>query len=163
MASEIRALLSPKIQSLIRAYPSVVTCKLKWGEMDMFGHLNNVYHARYFEVGRVTYYEQILEPHLKGRFSFLSPNGIGPILKDVYIKYKFPIEYPDTLVIANKISDIKNDRWTHNTLMLSVRHENIIAECSGVIVCYDHFLKKKAMIPKELLDANRIGTMDFEP
>jgi acyl-CoA thioester hydrolase len=162
MASTIRMQLSQRIQSLIRNYPSATTCKVKWGEMDMVGHLNNVYHCRYFEVGRVSYYEQVLEPQLKGKFSFLEPHGVGPILKNVNINYRLPVEYPDTLVIASRIGDIKPDRWTHYTLLVSVKHESVIAECSGVVVCYDHSLKKKTEIPQELLEANRIGSLRFQ-
>jgi acyl-CoA thioesterase FadM len=47
--SIVRQTLSPKIKGIISSYPSVIRVPIAWGEMDMFGHLNNIWHARYAE------------------------------------------------------------------------------------------------------------------
>ena len=39
-------------EALLDGFPVVAHLPLHWGEMDAFGHLNNVVYFRYFETAR---------------------------------------------------------------------------------------------------------------
>ena len=39
-------------------YPVSVTIPVAWGEMDSFGHVNNVVYFRYIETSRIAYMEE---------------------------------------------------------------------------------------------------------
>ena len=45
-------------EALLADFPVVVQLPLHWGEMDAFGHLNNVVYFRYFETARIHYFER---------------------------------------------------------------------------------------------------------
>ncbi len=46
-------------QELLRGFPSVVAVPVLWGDMDAFQHVNNTVYFRYFETGRIAYFQQI--------------------------------------------------------------------------------------------------------
>ena len=43
---------------LLRGFPGIIELPVSWGEMDAFGHLNNVVYFRYFESARIAALER---------------------------------------------------------------------------------------------------------
>ena len=83
--------------------PVVIETPVAWGEMDAFQHVNNIVYLRYFESGRMAYFERL-------KFiEFMDQTGIGPILASVQCKFKMPLTYPDIVSIGTRISQI--DPW----------------------------------------------------
>ena len=40
-------------------YPAIIAQPVAWGDLDMHGHVNNVWIFRYIENARIAYYEAI--------------------------------------------------------------------------------------------------------
>ena len=97
--------LSQKIQKLVEPYESLTKVPVHWGEQDIFGHLNHVYHLRYFETARINHSEQVLRPKLsvKDFDDFVKGKGVGPIVKSIHINYKAITYSPDNMVVAVRI------------------------------------------------------------
>ena len=70
----------------MKGYQTVVVKEIEWGDMDAFNHVNNVNYLRYFEWVRVRHMSAIAI--IANERSFLSPRGVGPILGDIYCRYK---------------------------------------------------------------------------
>eukprot|EP00842_Homolaphlyctis_polyrhiza_P000796 jgi/Hompol1/1717/HPOL_000256-RA len=157
----IRSQLPPKVAELVKQYPSLLNQPVQWGELDSFGHLNNVTTARYFESGRMAYFEQILKPYLEPKLykEFVSGIGIGPIIKSVSIKYRLPGYYPDLVTIALRVrpEDVLKDRVTQTFVIVSHAQEAVIAEGNSVVVMYDYRKGCKTDIPSEILAAHKKG------
>jgi acyl-CoA thioesterase FadM len=47
------------MENLMEGYPVVIEVPVAWGEMDAFGHLNNIVYFRYFESARIAYFHKI--------------------------------------------------------------------------------------------------------
>jgi len=58
------------------SFPVVVDIPVAWGDMDVFGHVNNVQYMRYFETARVKYFEELM-------IGEGSKNPIQPVLANV--------------------------------------------------------------------------------
>lgn len=129
------------IETLIKDYPIVSEIPLAWGEMDAFGHINNVYYIRYFETARTKYLSEI---------DFISSSEIGPILASVSCKYKFPLLYPDSIYAATKVYKISSDRFWMKYIIVSKKYEKIAAEGEGVIVSYDYKKATKTPFPENV-------------
>ena len=41
------------------ATPIILTLRVDWSEMDLFGHINNVMYAKYIQSARVNFVEKI--------------------------------------------------------------------------------------------------------
>ena len=134
----------PMDKTLLAGYPVVVEIPVAWGEMDSFQHVNNVVYFRYFESARIAYSEKI------GLQEYKEKTGIGPILGSTSCKYKLPLTYPDTVYVGAKVTEMEEDRFAMNYVVVSHRHQKIAAEGDGVIVMYDYREGKKTAMPAEI-------------
>lgn len=116
----------------------VVQVEVRWGDMDAFGHLNNVMFIRYFEVARVAYFDLI---------EFREGARIGPILHSTSCRFRRPVTYPDTVRVGVRTTDLTDDRFTHEYLMVSDTTGETVATGQGVVVSYDYEQGCKTSIP----------------
>lgn len=138
---------------LIGYYPTIIL-PVNWGDQDLFGHVNNVIYGRYCESARIELFRAIQSQNNTNKsistafINYLSAKSIGPILKSLYIKYKFPLTYPDSIIIGSSITDIEFDRYTIAHRIISTKHSLIAAEGAGVIVSYNYQQRTKAETPE---------------
>jgi acyl-CoA thioester hydrolase len=124
--------------------PVVIETPVAWGEMDAFRHLNNTTYFRYFESGRIAYFERL------NLLEYMKVTGVGPILAATSCRFKIPLTYPDTVSIGTRVSEIEDDRFTMQYFVASHRHQKIAAEGTGLIVCFNYNENQKAPLPAEL-------------
>ncbi len=135
------------MQNLLADYPVVIEFPIHWGEMDAFNHVNNVVYFRYFESGRIAFFDAL------GVEGFSTTEGVGPILAAIDCKFKFPLTFPDTVAVGTKITEIGEDRFTMHHRVVSRRHNRVAAEGDGVVVTFDYAAGRKAPIPAVLREA----------
>lgn len=129
---------------LLRGFPVRIEIPVAWGEMDAFGHVNNVAYFRYFESARIEYFTR-LEYLDKAR-----AGGIGPILAATDCRFRLPLEYPDTVTAAARVTEIGADDFVMRYLLVSHRHQRVAAEGGSRIVNFDYGNKCKSPLPQEL-------------
>ncbi|HET6490062.1 MAG TPA: thioesterase family protein [Syntrophales bacterium] len=128
----------------LAAYPVVVDVPVVWGEMDAFGHVNNIVYFRYFETARIAYFETLNTPEFLGR------DPVGPILAETTCRFRAALAYPDTVSIGAKVARLGEDRFVMHYIVFSHRLRRIAAEGEGVMVCFDYRQNHKAPIPDKL-------------
>jgi acyl-CoA thioester hydrolase len=124
--------------------PVVIETPVAWGQMDAFRHLNNTAYFRFFESGRIAYFERI------NILEYMEATGVGPILASTSCRFKIPLTYPDTVSIGTRVSEIDADRFTMEYYVVSHQHQKVAAEGNGLIVCFNYNENKKAPLPQEL-------------
>jgi acyl-CoA thioester hydrolase len=129
---------------LLPGYPVVIELAIAWGEMDAFGHVNNVAYFRYFESARIAYFERV------AALAEMARTGCGPILAETRCRFRLPLTYPDGLVVGARASAVGEDRFTLEHAVGSARAGRIAAEGEGVIVWYDYRAGAKAPLPPAL-------------
>ena len=130
-------------QQLLADYPVVIEIAVAWGEMDAFGHVNNIVYLRYFESARVAYFDKV------GTMETLATTGIGPILAETRCRYKLPLTYPDTISVGARIVELAADRYLMHYRVVSHRHGEVAADGDAWIVPYDYKAGIKAPLPAE--------------
>lgn len=128
----------------LEGFPVRVEIPVAWGDMDAFGHVNNVVYFRYFESARIACFEAV------DYMALTASSGLGPILAATDCRFRLPLEYPDTVTAAARIGTIEADEFMMHYRVYSHRHQRLAAEGSGRIVSYDYRNKCKAPIPQEL-------------
>jgi acyl-CoA thioester hydrolase len=124
--------------------PVVIETPIAWGQMDAFQHLNNTTYFRFFESGRIAYFERL------NFLKYMEETGVGPILASTSCRFKIPLTYPDTVSIGTRVSEFQDDRFTMEYFVVSHNHQRVAAEGSGLIVCFNYKENKKTLIPDEL-------------
>jgi acyl-CoA thioester hydrolase len=140
------------MEDALSACTVVMSIPVAWGEMDAMGHVNNIIFFRYFESARIGYFGKL------DMLGYMQETGIGPILASTECRYKFPLHYPDTVMVGTKILSMEEDRFVMGYEVFSTTHKRIAADGEGVIVAYDYRNNKKVNIP----DTLRAKIMEFE-
>lgn len=129
------------MENILSICPVVVEIPVAWGEMDAFGHVNNIIYFRYFETARIAYFYKL------DLLNFMNETGIGPILASTQCKFLLPLSFPDTVSAGAKIVKLEADRLTMGYYVMSHKHQRMVAEGEGSIVSYDYRGNKKVPIP----------------
>ncbi len=78
-------------------YPVVVEIPVAWGEMDAFGHVNNIDLLPLYETARIAYFEKLDVPEFLGR----DPVGPDPVRDDPAVSAR-RCAYPDTVSVGGR-------------------------------------------------------------
>lgn len=128
----------------LRDFPVVIQLPVVWGEMDAYGHVNNIIYFRYFESARMAYFEKI------GFAETREQTGVGPILASTSCRFKRALTYPDTIHVGTRVRHMGEDRFTMEYRVVSEAHQAVAAEGEGLIVSYDYRSNVKAPLPKSV-------------
>lgn len=139
-------------------FPVRVELPVVWGEMDAYGHVNNVVYFRWFETARMTYFERLGCPDFIGR------NPVGPILAQASCRFRAALAYPDRVTVGATVEDIAEDRFRMRYAVWSAALGRIAAEGEGTVVCFDYRENRKTEVPEAVrraiarLEAQAAGT-----
>jgi acyl-CoA thioester hydrolase len=132
------------MNELLQPFPVVIETPVAWGQMDAFRHLNNTAYFRFFESGRIAYFERL------GLLEYMEETGVGPILASTNCRFRIPLTYPDTVSIGTRVSNFEEDRFTMEYVVISHSHRKLAADGTGLIVCFNYKENKKVPIPAVL-------------
>ena len=133
-------------------FPVVVPVPVGWGDMDAFGHVNNVVYFRYFEAARIEYLTRV------GWMAAKETTGVGPIVHSTQARFRKALTYPDVIRVGGRAAEIHADRVVIEHVVVSDRHDAVAAEGQVVVVNFDYRAGVKAAIPA----AMRATILDLE-
>jgi len=128
----------------LAGFPVILEMDVAWGDMDSFGHVNNVVYFRYFENARVDYLTRV------GWFDLMKTDGIGPIVASAQTRFRKPLKYPDRIAVGVRITFVESDRVTFEHRLVSETWDDLAAEGQCVVVCVDYKTGKKVELPEAL-------------
>lgn len=126
----------------MKGYPVTVAFPMHWGDMDAMGHANNVRFFRWFETGRVAWFE---------KFSIPLQSGVAPILAHTSCDYLKPLVYPAQLVVGIRLAKMGRTSFTLDQAI--ARAETVdepVARGQAVIVLLNYSTGEKVPIPDDL-------------
>ncbi|KDQ18870.1 hypothetical protein BOTBODRAFT_184712 [Botryobasidium botryosum FD-172 SS1] len=126
--------------------------KICWGDLDSFRHLNNVHYLRFMESSRMKWMEAIAE-EVGGsarRERMMAGHGVSLILKSIELKYKRPVTYPDTLLIASKPHKLAPTQFVLESVAYSYAQRAPVNIASAVCVWYNYDILKKCEMPQDM-------------
>lgn len=122
----------------LSVYPIVHKQAVAWGDMDAFGHVNNVQYYRYMESARIVYLMALN----------IFDQDILTVVASSQCKYLRPVFYPDVLHIGAKVEELRNSAFRMQYVLWSETQNQIVATGEAVIVCVDKVSSKKSNIPE---------------
>ncbi len=135
------------------SWPVVISIPVAWGEMDAFGHVNNVTYFRYFESARLAYFQAVgfLGTESTENPPGSAPTGIGPILAHTECRFRIPLTWPDSLKVGARVVDVGTDRFTMAYAVFVEATGDLAAEGSGRLVSFDYQAGVKAPLPANVV------------
>lgn len=112
---------------------------VEWGDMDAFGHVNNVMYYDYAQRARIHYLEQV---DMFNAYTYT-------VLAASSCQYLSPVVFPDTLQIGIRAKKIGNTSLTHEYAYYSMAQQQVIATAESVLVFFDSKGEHKQSITDE--------------
>jgi len=107
-------------------YPFPIKQQVLWGEMDAFNHINNVIYFRYFETGRVQFFNQT------ELWQIFIDENIRIVVGKLECNYIREVVHPSEIEISVGIKKVGNSSLTvHHKV---VCNNEIVAHGDGIIV-----------------------------
>ena len=123
-------------------FPISVEIPVAWGDMDAFGHVNNVKYMRYFESARVKYFDELMVGE-----GTKSP--IQPVLASITANFKFPVVYPDTITVKMGVGKIGNTSLQMECEMYN-QAGKLVLDGYCTIVMFNFKTGQPAAVPEEI-------------
>ena len=102
---------------------------VRWGDLDMLGHVNNVAYLTYYEQARVdTIY------HIG---SLSGEAGVGCVVVQANVSYKVSVEYPATLKVVTSIQKIGNTSMIFHHTLRDRDGDTVYSEADVTVVWVD--------------------------
>ncbi len=131
-------------------WPIVTEIPVLWGDMDDFGHVNNIIYLKWCETSRVELFQKIWNLKSLKMQDIMVNEGIGPILANFNINYKIPIQYPDIISVKTRVTSIGNTSFgVGHELFSKNNNDKIVASGDSVIVMIDYKSGKKHSIDQD--------------
>ncbi|MGA6137654.1 acyl-CoA thioesterase [Acinetobacter dispersus] len=122
----------------LSVYPVVHKQAVAWGDMDAFGHVNNVQYYRYMESARIAYLMALN----------IFEQDILTVVASSQCKYLSPVFYPDVLHVGARIEELRNSAFRMHYVLWSETQQQMIATGEAVMVCVDKETSGKLNIPE---------------
>jgi acyl-CoA thioester hydrolase len=113
--------------------------------------VNNVAYFRYQETSRLLSFHVMLdklkpEDKIYGE-AFVAASGVGPILSNTTVNYKYPLQFPDTILVGANIlpsNIIDNQKMIQIHAIWGIAAGRVVADGEGTLISYDYASGKKA-------------------
>ena len=123
---------------MLSDYPIIHIQSVAWGDMDAFGHVNNVLYYRYIESARIRYMDELN----------IFQHDVYTVVASNQCKYIRPVFYPDQLKIGARVEEMRNSALRMSYLLWSEQQQAIVALGEAVMVCVDKENMLKLPIPE---------------
>jgi acyl-CoA thioester hydrolase len=138
--------------------------RIRFGDLDAFGHVNNVLYLRYFETAWIAYRVELglYDPSSDAGGGLIEGDtGFGPILAEAHLSFRSPAQFNEELEVALTVSDMRRSSWRVDFEM-SVG-DRLCTEGHMVYVGYDYTEQRATPIPdrwRELLERRAVAGED---
>ena len=110
---------------------------VRWGDMDVMGHVNNTQYFRYMETARIDWLTQVqMEP---------SPSGQGPVIVNTFCNFYRQLVYPDLVLLKMYTSDPARTTFETWVTMERVNEPGVICAAGGATTIWVDFPRQKAI------------------
>lgn len=116
---------------------------VRWGDMDAFGHVNNVQFFRYLEGARIAYARAIIEGPI-------GATGENVILADQRCSFLQQLTWPGELEVLTRTSRMGRSSFHLEQVIRRSDSGDVAAVGQGVMVWFDFDAQRAAPIPDAL-------------
>lgn len=139
--------MEPEFAALLKPFHDTITLPVLWSDQNAFQHVNNVTYLRWFEAGRIAFWERT------GLWQMVHQSRIGPILASVACDYRRQLVHPDTVHIGSRVVRLGRSSFVMEQAVVSVALRAVAAEGRSTVVVFDYDAGTSTPIPESLRHA----------
>jgi|TARA_B110000263_G_C15309054_1_gene512002 acyl-CoA thioester hydrolase len=131
----------------VNNWPITTEVPVLWGDMDDFGHVNNIIYLKWCETSRVELFREVWALKSLKMKDIMAEEGTGPILANFNMNYRIPVQYPDIITVKTRVTNIGNTSFGISHELYSEKNgENAVANGESVVVMINYNLGTKVVI-----------------
>ncbi|HML81541.1 MAG TPA: thioesterase family protein [Thiomonas arsenitoxydans] len=120
-----------------------LTLPIRWGDMDVMGHVNNTIYFRYMEIIRLEWLRETGVP--------ANPAGLGPVIVNAFCNFQIKLKYPGEVLARLYTTDVGRTSFdTYTLLSRTDDPDTIYASGGSRVVWVDFPRRKSAPLPDRL-------------
>ena len=114
--------------------------QMRFADVDMLGHVNNVNQHHYFDLGKSDFFRRVLgmKPVWKSE---------GLIMVSTRTDYRRQIRMEDPIVVTTCVDRIGHKSFTLRQQIVDTRTREVRTECATVLVAFDFERQESIEIP----------------
>ncbi len=118
---------------------------VRWGDMDAFGHVNNVQHMRYLESGRVAYIGEVLGITMESKENI--------VLADIHCVFLQQLRYPAIVEVATRVARLGNSSLQIIFAIYRRGEEQPVLTGEAILVWFNFVNDKSIPLPESIRSA----------
>jgi len=122
---------------------------VRWGDMDIMGHVNNARYFTYCESARMSYFAAIR------MLDHRETERQGPALASATLNFRRQVHYPAVIEVATRVSEIGKSSFKMEYELFLQETGDRVADGTGIIVWVDYETGKSTPLPEGLKAAIR--------
>lgn len=115
--------------------------RIDWGELDYYGHVNNVFFFKYAQTARVNFWDSI------GLTQFHLETNQGPLLASCKCDFKKILRYPGNISVETSVAQVGNTSFSFLHRIYDQQGE-LAAEIQDTMVMFDYNKREKMRVPQ---------------
>ena len=125
-------------------FPVVVRLPIQWGDLDAYGHVNNLVYLKWFEAARALYATKVGVEVLPGK------RGVGALLASISCKYLRELTYPGEVYSGVRATRLSLGGVSLEFRIVDCRLGDPVAEGSCDVVLIDYSSSQPIAVPDEI-------------
>lgn len=117
--------------------------RVRFGDLDTMGHLNNVAFLGFFESARIAFMAQALPEHRP-----TTPDEFGLIFAECHIAYRAPASFEEEIRTFIRPGELRRSSFRVYFEMRSEADGRLLAEGWGTLVGYDYTAERTVPLPE---------------
>ncbi len=120
-----------------------MTMPIRWGDMDVMGHVNNTVYFRYMEIIRLEWMMATGVP--------ANPKGLGPVIVNAFCNFQSELRFPGEVLARLYTAGVGRTSFdTYTLLSRTDDPDTIYASGGSRVVWVDFPQRKSAPLPDRL-------------
>lgn len=125
--------------------------QIRFNDIDALGHINNNIYLSYFDLGKITYFENL-------KASYVSWTDGIIVIARVEMDFLAPVFYKEQIVVETKVTKVGNKSAVFYQQIRNSLTDEIKCTCTSVVVAYNPSTRSAMPIPEIWRD----GMSEFE-
>ena len=125
----------------LQQYPIVVRLPIQWGDLDAYGHVNNVVYLRWFEAARAVYATRV------GVEVLSRTHGVGAMLTSLRWNFRRQLSYPGEVLVGVSVTRVSVGSVTVACGIADASTGVPVADGTCDVVMYDYAADRPVAVP----------------
>lgn len=126
----------------IENYKHSTPIQIRFSDIDALSHVNNSFHAQYYDIGRINYFEDVMGRKIDWA-------EIVVVIVHIEIDFISPIIQGDDIYVETKLISFGNKSMKMNQRLIQKSTKIVKSNCKTILSGFDRLNNSSIKIPED--------------